>query len=251
MAKVRLALLMLLFTTAVPTVYADDPATPDPNADLTAQLARLKLQTQILEEQRKLLASNNAEGVTLPTGKIEFDANQVLPSAARYVTYQAFGDAMQQVCKDVGTQPQPLVVTDVDLRALESQRLATSRQLTLLASRADDASKAVDDTKADVKAEADRPLSVSDKGVTAAIAPEGTAAFAPGVASLLLGLDAVGAVGKSLAGLAGLFKTSYKVSSADVTIGAEVIRSALANCNGVKLADPAQYVIKDADLRIA
>lgn len=253
MAKVLLALLLvLLFTTVVPAAYADDPpAMPDSNADLTAQLARLKLQTQILEEQRKLIASSNAEGVTLSAGKMEFDANQVLPSAARYVTYQAFGDAIQQICKDLGTPPQPLVVTDVDLRALESQRLATSRQLILLAARADEANKAVDDTKAGVKAEADRPLAVSDKGVTAPSTTEKTAAFVPGVTSLLLGLDAVGAVGKSLAGLAGLFKTSYKVSSADVTIGADVIRSALANCAGVKFVDPAQYVIKDADLRIA
>lgn len=252
MARVHLVWSLLLFTTTVPIAYADDsPVAPTANVDLTEQLARLKLQTQILEEQRKQLTSTNADGVTLPSGKIEFDANQVLPSAARYVTYQAFGEAMQLVCKEISTRPQPLVVTDIDLRAIESQRLAVSRQLILLAARVDEASKAVADTKADVSAEADRPLALSDKGVTAAGASKETAAFVPGVSSLLLGLDAVGAVGKSLAGLAGLFKTSYRISSADVTIGPDVIRSALVNCAGVTLTDPAQYLIKDADLRIA
>jgi hypothetical protein len=121
----------------------------------------------------------------------------------------------------------------------------------LLGVRIDEAESAVAETKAQAQAEADRPLAASDKGVKAAGSPEAATAFAPEIASLLLGLDAVGAVGKSLAGLAGLFKTTYRVSSADITIGAEVIRSALANCPGITLADPAQYLIKDTDLRIA
>jgi hypothetical protein len=252
MARVLAWSLLFLLTTGVPVAYADDPPpAPASNAALTEELARLSLQVQILEEQRKLLASSNAEGVTLPSGTIEFDANQVLPSAARYVTYQAFGDAVQSVCRDLGSQPQPLVFTDVDLRAIESQRLATRHQLEHLDARVKEASAAVGERQAAVEREAGRPLQDSDRGVQYGVTPKAATTLSFGAAPLLLGLDAVGAVGKSLAGLAGLFKTSYRVSSTEVPIGADVIRSALANCTGVRLADPAQYVIRDADLQIA
>ena len=225
-------------------------APADPNAALTATLARLKLQAEIAEQRRSLLTSSNAEGVTLPTGKIEREENQILPSAVSYVVYQSFGDMMKAVCTAVG--PGPVIVTDLDLRNLESQRMAIKLQFTQMRQRTAEVDAAVFESKKAVDAEFKKPLppaAPSAKGAPAASGAPPGGAILGAIPGILLGLDAVGAVGKSLAGLAGLFKTDYRISSEDVTIPPEVIRSALVNCP-MRIVDPAQIVTSEAQLKI-
>jgi hypothetical protein len=157
----------------------------------------------------------------------------VLPSVTAFVTYEALGRIAKVLCGDIAgylqasesapaagsTQARPVIYTALDLRNMVLQRNATKEHL-------DYARRKTDAALRDLAARPGGPTTLA-------------------IPSLLLGLDSISAVGKAMAGLAGMFKSDRTISSTVITIEPLVLRAAMLNCPRdvrIELVDPAEDV---------
>jgi hypothetical protein len=212
----------------VSSVAAQDSGSA--NAELTAELARLKLENQILDEQKKQLVSKSMEGVVLPTGKIERAAESVVPSIAVFAALGAIQQVGAELCTVLPAEGM-VILTPLNLRNLSEQRVAVKAYLVQL-------KDSVKQAEADLKRQPQEAQPLGDVATA-------------GVGSMLLGLDAIGAVGKSLAGLVNLFKTDRTIAKVDVATDTveTAMRVALLNCSNApkrSIVDPADTPISSA-----
>jgi hypothetical protein len=197
--------------------------------DLLDLAATVKAQKEIIEAQRAMLATQVGANVTLPAGTTERVDNVILPSAARFAAYDATAQIGQAICDDLkgsGT----LIYSPDNYRAMREQRLAIEGQLDHLLNRIAEASKVLGDA------------------ITPKAQPEITPSlFLPGAAAALLALDAVGAVGKAIAGLAGFFKTDRKIGSVESVVDEATVALAIRSCreNKVTLSNPSDFTLSE------
>lgn len=182
-------------------VAADDPPADTPK-ELRDLKARLDLEKAIFEARKAMLATEIGGSVTLPSGAIEKLTDAIVPSVARFVAYDSLREIASKICADLGAGA--YLVSPVSLRDMRDQRLAAAEQLGYLADRAAEATDALQKRTA---------------------RPE---AF--GAASALLVLDAVGAIGKAVAGLASFFKTDRKIAAVSDVVDDATAMLAVRSC---------------------
>ncbi len=200
---------------------------------LEEKLAILDLKDKILTKERALLKTEVGSEVTLPTGKVERDSAVILPSAIHYVSYDSLRVMAEKICADLpetaASEKATLFTTAAELRNIREQYLATIVYLRGIGDRVEDEIREVEQLG---KSTQQGPRTVA------------------GVASTLLALDAVGAVGKAIAGISGFFKSDRKIGAADAIVTAEHVILALRACNPNKitLIDPTLVQLSEADI---
>lgn len=234
--------------TAGMAVAQTPPAPSAEVAALTELYARIELQKKILEAERAMLQTNMGQGVTLPTGKIEALSAAIMPSVIHMVSYDALHALAGEICADIaGYQagaelprtPATVLVTTANLRDMREQRLAIAGYMRGIEARVVESIQAL------------APPPPPSGGGGARPAPRAALAGAVGgAASILLGIDAIGAVGKAIAGLAGFFKTDRQIGGKDAVVTDEVLLLAMRTCNPklLRIVDPAAVEVLDADV---
>lgn len=216
------------------------PVSPE-LAALQDLYARIEIQRKILDEQRAMLKSNIGEGVTLPSGKIERAADSVLPSAIHVVSYDALRSLAAGICADIASTPPPnenhkwpvpfvALVSNRDLRDLRDMRFAIVGHLRGIQERVRRSSAAL------------AKIPPPQPGKPPALEPREMGA-------ILLGLDAIGAVGKAIAGLAGFFKTERQIGMLKDVVDDEVLLLALRTCDpkNIRIVDALAVEMSETD----